>query len=232
MSSHPTRTEAELSFGLAFVGGYGDAVAFVLAKTFTGHVTGNLVLAAISVVGHDSPVMLSRFSAVLSFLAGILLSVLLARLLAARPLRPYLSTVLAAELILIVGSYLALMSHAIAGTEIFVICLALALGLQNGAFHRAGHITVHTTYITGMITSLMLKQAEQFVPKADGGSVDSRRQTVRLLSGVWLSFFLGAATGAAMVMRFNEAGILGATLILFALIVRNSMARSPLRSRH
>jgi len=232
MSSHPTRTEAELSFGLAFVGGYGDAVAFVLAKTFTGHVTGNLVLAAISVVGHDSPVMLSRFSAVLSFLAGILLSVLLARLLAARPLGPYLSAVLAAELILVVGSYLALISHAIAGTEIFVICLALALGLQNGAFHRAGHVTVHTTYITGMITSLMLKQAEQFVPQADGGSTDSRRQTVRLLSGVWLSFFLGAAAGAAMVMQFKAAGILGVTVILFALIVRSSMARSPLRSRH
>jgi len=232
MSSYPTRTEAELSFGLAFVGGYGDAVAFVLAKTFTGHVTGNLVLAAVSAVGHDSPVMLSRFSAVLSFLAGILLSVLLARLLAARPSGPYLSAVLAAELILVVGSYLALISHAIAGTEIFVICLALALGLQNGAFHRAGHVTVHTTYITGMITSLMLKQAEQFVPQADGGSTGSRRQTVRLLSGVWLSFFLGAAAGAAMVMQFKEAGILGVTVILFVLIVRNSMPRSPLRSRH
>jgi len=113
-----------------------------------------------------------------------------------------------------------------------VICLALALGLQNGAFHRAGHVTVHTTYITGMITSLMLKQAEQFVPQADGGSTGSRRQTVRLLSGVWLSFFLGAAAGAAMVMQFKEAGILGVTVILFVLIVRNSMPRSPLRSRH
>ena len=30
-----------LSCGLAFVGGYGDAASFILAKTFTGHVTGN-----------------------------------------------------------------------------------------------------------------------------------------------------------------------------------------------
>jgi Cu(I)/Ag(I) efflux system membrane protein CusA/SilA len=43
------QTDAWFSFGLAFVGGYGDAASFVLAKTFTGHVTGNLVLGAIAV---------------------------------------------------------------------------------------------------------------------------------------------------------------------------------------
>ena len=41
-------TDTWPSFGLAFVGGYGDAAGFVLAKTFTGHVTGNLVLGAIA----------------------------------------------------------------------------------------------------------------------------------------------------------------------------------------
>jgi uncharacterized membrane protein YoaK (UPF0700 family) len=42
-----TRPDEQLSLGLAFVGGYGDAAGFILAKTFTGHVTGSLVLAAI-----------------------------------------------------------------------------------------------------------------------------------------------------------------------------------------
>ncbi len=39
------RNIAWLSFGLAFVGGYGDAASYIIADTFTGHVTGNLVLA-------------------------------------------------------------------------------------------------------------------------------------------------------------------------------------------
>jgi len=43
------QTDAWFSFGLSFVGGYGDAASLVLAKTFTGHVTGNLVLGAIAV---------------------------------------------------------------------------------------------------------------------------------------------------------------------------------------
>ena len=47
MLSNIRQADTWLSFVLAFVGGYGDAASFVLAKTFTGHVTGNLVLAAI-----------------------------------------------------------------------------------------------------------------------------------------------------------------------------------------
>jgi uncharacterized membrane protein YoaK (UPF0700 family) len=42
-----------LSFELALVGGYGDAAGFVIAKTFTGHVTGSLVLATVGAAAHD-----------------------------------------------------------------------------------------------------------------------------------------------------------------------------------
>lgn len=49
MPSSIRQTDAWFSFGLSFVGGYGDAASLVLAKTFTGHVTGNLVLGAIAV---------------------------------------------------------------------------------------------------------------------------------------------------------------------------------------
>jgi uncharacterized membrane protein YoaK (UPF0700 family) len=41
--------ERWLYLTFAFVGGYGDAVSFVLAKTFTGHIAGSLVLAAIAI---------------------------------------------------------------------------------------------------------------------------------------------------------------------------------------
>ena len=53
MTSNIRQTDIWLSLGLAFVGGYGDAASFVLAKTFTGHVTGNLVLGAIAVAAQD-----------------------------------------------------------------------------------------------------------------------------------------------------------------------------------
>ena len=74
-----------LSCALAFVGGYGDAVGFVLAKTFTGHGTGSLVLGAVTIAAHDLRGTLVHFLAVVCFLTGILLSGLIARSLATWP---------------------------------------------------------------------------------------------------------------------------------------------------
>jgi uncharacterized membrane protein YoaK (UPF0700 family) len=134
-----------LSFGLALVGGYGDAAGFVIAKTFTGHITGSLVLATIGVAMHDWRATLGHASAVLFFLVGIPLSILMERALAAWSSWRLLPTILAIEVILIGAAYFALVSHVPQGRELFVICMSLALGLQNGAFRRTGGISVHTT---------------------------------------------------------------------------------------
>src|SRR5579862_2807979 len=91
-----------LSFGLAFVGGYCDAAGFVLAKTFTGHVTGNLVLGAIAVAAHDWRATLGHLSAIVTFLIGVPLSVFIARHFKAWPSAPFLPTVMGIEVILIV----------------------------------------------------------------------------------------------------------------------------------
>jgi uncharacterized membrane protein YoaK (UPF0700 family) len=37
---------------------------------------------------------------------------------------------------------------------------------------------------------------------------------------LWLSFFVGAAIGAALVLRFSEAGMLAIVLLLGVLLVR------------
>lgn len=62
-------------------------------------------------------------------------------------------------MILTMTAYLALASGAAPRVEIFVICLSLALGMQNGAFQRTGGISVHTTYLTGLITSVITAEA-------------------------------------------------------------------------
>src|SRR5271170_6515505 len=74
-----TRADAILALGLAFVGGYSDAASFVLAKTFTGHVTGNIVLGAISIAARDGRATFGQLSAIAAFLVGIFLSVLIVR---------------------------------------------------------------------------------------------------------------------------------------------------------
>jgi uncharacterized membrane protein YoaK (UPF0700 family) len=217
MSASDQPADAWLSFGLAFIGGYGDAASFVLAKTFTGHVTGNLVLGAIAVAAQDWRAMLGHLSAIVTFLLGVALSTVIVRSLKAWPLLPSLPIIMGIEVILIVAAALALASGMAPRVEIFVIFVSLALGLQNGAFRRVGSISVHTTYLTGMITSLISTEAQKYtsgLPPTPAGAPDPQ---VGLLSRIWIAFVLGAGIGAAMVFHFKRFGILGAAVLLITL---------------
>ncbi len=148
MATNIRVTDAWLTFGLAFVGGYGDAASFVLAKTFTGHVTGNLVLGAIAVAAHDWRALLGHVSAIVTFLIGVFLSALIVRPLKSWPSWPLLPMVMGIEVILIVGASLVLASHVAHGIAIFVSFVSLALGLQNGSlsscrWHQRSHHVSH-----------------------------------------------------------------------------------------
>ena len=220
MLSNISHTDAWLSLGLAFVGGYGDTVSFVLAKTFTGHVTGNLVLAAIAVAANEWRAALGRLSAIVTFLIGIFVSVLIVRPLKAWSSWPLLPTVMGIEAILTVGASLALASGMAHGIEIFVIFVSLALGLQNGAFRRAGGISVHTTYLTGMITSLISTEGEKYTSAVLPVSSRAPDPKIELLCGIWIAFVAGAGVGAALVLHFGAAGMLGAALLLIPLALR------------
>jgi uncharacterized membrane protein YoaK (UPF0700 family) len=218
--SNVHQNDTWVSFGLAFVGGYGDAAGFVLAKTFTGHVTGNLVLTAIAVAAHDWRAALEPLLAIVTFLIGISLSVLIVRPLKARLLWLLLPTIMGIEVILIVAASLALTSDMAHGVELFVIFVSLALGLQNGAFRRVGGISVHTTYLTGMITSLISTTTERHASEVTPPTLGSPDPKVGLLCGIWIAFVLGAGTGAAMVLHFKALGMLGAAVLLIPLILR------------
>jgi uncharacterized membrane protein YoaK (UPF0700 family) len=218
--SNISQTDALLSFGLAFVGGYGDAASFVLAKTFTGHVTGNLVLAAIAVAAHEWRAALGHLSAIVTFLMGIFVIALIARPLKRWSSWPLLATIMGMEVILIVAASLALSFETAHGVQIFVISVSLALGLQNGAFRRAGGISVHTTYLTGMITSLLSTEAEKYASQPVLQPVTASDPKIELLYGIWIAFVLGAGTGAAMVLHFGAVGMLGAALLLIPLALR------------
>ena len=209
-----------LSCGLAFVGGYGDAASFILAKTFTGHVTGNFVLTAISLAGQDWQTFLRRVLAIALFILGIILSVMLDRWLARKLSGSFLSWVLGLEILLISLSYVLLTSAFAARLGLFVTCMAIALGLQNGAWREAGGITVHSTYLTGMITSLVTSGTQRYIFKTPGEARAAAK--ISLLSGIWLAFVAGATAGAALVFGLGALGILGSALVLLALLIYQS----------
>ena len=125
------------------------------------------------------------------------------------------------ESALILAAYGALAAPLAAHLELFTVCMALALGLQNGAWRQAGGITVHSTYLTGMVTSLLTTGAKKYLFKA-AGEPDAGLK-ISLLLGIWITFFVGAALGAALVLLCGGIAILGAALALIALLIGQSM---------
>jgi uncharacterized membrane protein YoaK (UPF0700 family) len=204
-----------ISIGLAFVGGYTDASSYLLARTFTGHLTGNCVLAAVSAASKDWYLMLDRLLAVIVFLAGILVSLILNRFVPVR-LRQYsLAIAMFIEVLLIGSASLLLMNRA--NAELFIVCMCLALGIQNGALDKTNGISVHSTYMTGMVTTLMQKSFKRLSLKRSSKE-DPARLTIRVLAPMWVSFIFGAFTGAMIVSSFHSIGLLGIELTLILLI--------------
>jgi hypothetical protein len=73
-----------------------------------------------------------------------------------------------------------------------------------------------------MITGFITTQAGNFVSPAVPRPASSPDPKIALLISLWSVFVLGAGVGAAMVFRFKALGMLGAALVLIALILCNS----------
>jgi uncharacterized membrane protein YoaK (UPF0700 family) len=213
-------TAFKISIGLAFVGGYADASSYLLARTFTGHLTGNCVLAAVSAASKDWYLTLDRLLAVIVFLGGILFSLILNRFAPVQLRQSSLAIAMFIEVLLFLSAFLFLSNRA--NAELFIVCMCLALGIQNGALDKTNGISVHSTYMTGMVTTLMQKSFDHLSSKRspkEESSRDSARLTIQVLAPMWISFIFGAVTGAVIVSSFHSIGLLGIVLPLLLILI-------------
>ena len=202
-------TAFPISIGLAFVGGYADAASFLLAQTFTGHLTGNCVLAAVSAASKEWNLAADRLLAAGVFIAGILTSLTLSQFIPHTWKRYSLAISICAELLLIVIASLLLAARA--NKEGFIICMCLALGIQNDALRKTNRISVHSTYMTGMVTTLLQKSFAHFFPKRDAKEPSARQSSdaaIGILAPMWFTFVGGAITGAVIVASLHSGGLL------------------------
>ena len=208
-----------ISISLVFVGGYADAASFLLANTFTGHLTGNCILAAVSAASQEWYLAADRLLAVTVFLAGIVCSLTLSRFISVRLRRYSLAIAMFIEVLLILSACLFLANSA--NHEPFIVCICLALGIQNDALRKTNGFSVHSTYMTGMVTTLMQKGFQHFFstrgPEPDSGK-HSAGAAIQVLAPMWISFLFGALAGSLMVASFHSFGLLGIVLLLIVLI--------------
>ncbi len=214
LSTSPPKANAiALLVSLAFTGGYADAASYVLAGSFTGHITGNTVLGAISFARGDFRMFGLHAAAVAVFLtatcAGALLStkqVEAVRLTGA---------ILCAECLLVAFAAVGAERSWSHSRLCMIVCLCLALGLQNGTFHRSAGVSLHTTYITGNVTNLAISlfgKKESVAPVP----VRSNPSPAKILIITWLTFALGAIVSGVAAKYYGPRAIWLLELPLFS----------------
>jgi len=246
---NPSDTEgAWLAVVLAWVGGAVDAVGFLtLANLFTSHMSGNsAALGAYLGVGQGAEA-LRRLTPIPLFVLGVAMGAAVIELAVRRGVRSSLSVALALEAILLLAFRVYGRSHLHAGViqttagwqfDLLVALLAVPMGVQTAALQRVAGTTVHTTYITQMLTTFA-KEAVAYLfwlhdrgqaenASATQGIVPARPSLFRALfvAGVWTAFVVGAVMGGAAVARWDLNALLAPMAVLVAMIALD--LRSPL----
>ena len=202
-------------------GGYADAASYLLAKSFTGHVTGNTVLLGLTLMTGGPGVVSVLIPAVTCFLLATATAQYVRSTLGAGRSTPMRFAVPVAEMLL-VGIAPLLFAHAGYGPALMISALCLALGLQNGWFSKADGISIHTTYLTGTITSLLkaVVGSREAAPKQN----TKAQSTTFAIFWVLVSFFLGVLCAAFSVPRIGARALWLLELPLLLTIFFDSQA--------
>lgn len=218
--------KAAVALALTFAAGSVDIIGFLsLYRTFTAHMTGLTVH-----LGQDVAVANGRDSLVLGLtLAAFVCGSIVGRTIIEVGLREKLRSAAAAALTL---EFLLLVAVGLAGTRQdwhvpMILLLAGAMGAQTATLTRIGPLTVHTTFVTGMLNKLaQLLSNALFLTYDEARGRHERshlrpqvhRQTLFIFS-IWVLYLTGAVVGTAIQSLwgvrslFVPAGVVAAVTI-------------------
>lgn len=131
---------------ISFIAGMTDAVGLSMTGDFVSFMTGNTTRAALSVASGDSGHAIRLFSAVLVFVAGNALGIIIAS-----RSRQRVFTVLATVSLMLFCASLA--GDALTTTWQFLL-VVLAMGVINAAVEHIGGLPIGLTYVTGALSRL------------------------------------------------------------------------------
>jgi uncharacterized membrane protein YoaK (UPF0700 family) len=153
MAEPKPRDLAALLLTLTVVTGVVDAVSFLgLGRVFVANMTGNVVFLGFAAAGEATLSVLASLTAVLAFLAGALAGGRLARREDDHDTLRQATMVQAALIAVAVVLAATLGSGTRPGSELLIVVLGVAMGLQNAAVRRIGAPDLTTTVLTMTLT--------------------------------------------------------------------------------
>jgi uncharacterized membrane protein YoaK (UPF0700 family) len=234
-----TSTKSAVALLLTFAAGYVDVVGYLaLYQVFTANMTGNTVHFAINLLHSRWQDAMLAGSMILIFVAGSIIGRAIIEVGARNRIRRIASLTLAIEALLIGFASLAPPHTTVPDVEIgSLAALAFAMGIQTAALTRIGPLTIHTTFVTGMLNKLAQLishsmflaydrlRGERRVPNAEK---KVRRQAFFIFS-IWLAYFVGAIVGTKTEGLFGLRALLIPIVLLAVAILADQV--NPLSIR-
>lgn len=215
------RLRQSLVVTLAVVSGATDAIGLlVLGGAFTSVMTGNMVLLGVSISQGDGGRAVSSVGAILAFIAGAALGARVAGTptdgdrIWPRAVSRGLAVELAFMAAYAVGWWVTDGSPGTGVAFALLMASAIALGVQSSTVQRFGVSGLSTTYMTGTLTTVVIRLAT-------GRGVKEVWHSVEILLGL----IGGAVVGTVLILvapltaPVLQLGALGAVVLIGALVV-------------
>ena len=220
---------------LAWVAGFADAFGYlVLDEIFTSHISGNSVAAGAEAGQGHWDIAARHAWPILFFIVGFFIGLVLETACARQQLRRRLSAALALEMALLLIFFFfgcrwmhsADITPQEPGKFYFLVgTLAVAMGVQSASLRRVRGQSVHTAYVTGMLSHSM-ENAVQVLFAVYDRLRNRRPERVKeaikrtiFFAGLWLSFTAGAICGGIGESHWNFSALLAPLGALTLIIV-------------
>lgn len=221
---------------LAWVGGFVDAAGFlILMGLFTAHMSGNSTgLGVALATGHWDEAIRRGFVIpvfVLATMAGVAWIEVRTHSDPSVAVRNRaIADVLGAEVLMLavffaLGTWMGTPISLTTRPGEFVAATsaaAVAMGLQNAALRRVQTTSVHTTFVTGMLTEFAVGIVRWILASRRGNAEEARhaRSAAEIAGLVWSAYAVGAVIGAWLVAHHGVRVILLPAAILAFVALR------------
>jgi uncharacterized membrane protein YoaK (UPF0700 family) len=174
-----------------------DAIGYLLLfHVFTSHMSGNSVAVTIELAQGDWGRVVDRSISLAAFFAGSVVGYVGVYAIERTQRARWFSPIAGIEVVLLCV-FLAMASRP---APWMLLLPAAAMGIQTSVLRRAAHASVHTTFVTGMISDA----ARRLAAFLTGGELGD----FWLYAGIWGAFIGGGIAGAAVELHSGELALL------------------------
>ena len=231
------RTKSVAALALTFVAGFVDIAGLITVyDVFTAHMTGTTVRLGQHLLQHDWRQVAITGAVLGAFVLGSVIGRVIIEVGPRFAIRSIGSVTLAIEAALLAGViFMGTHAFGFRPRSVVDVCsllalLAAAMGLQTATVTRIGALTVHTTFVTGMLNKLAQLLSHLLFRSYDlHAAAPSRKENLqsqrshisrqaRFLLFIWLLYLAGAFCGTWFTGRWSFESLIIPCCILVAVI--------------